>query len=200
MLSVCEPDKPMRPGTQKSRKFAKKLRRQMTSAETILWSRLRRSQLMSLKFRRQHPVGPYIADFACMALKLIVEVDGDTHGTTAELQHDARRSRYLESQGWTIVRAFNVDVYKNMNGVLEQIAEMARNLERAAAFPPPFAGEGDLGVVEGEMPETSASLCPQFWPTPSDPAEAGPPPPQAGEERPHNNNKNSLPPCRKDGQ
>ena len=168
----------------------------MTSAETILWSRLRRSQLMSLKFRRQHPVGPYIADFACMALKLIVEVDGDTHGTTAELQHDARRSRYLESQGWTIVRAFNVDVYKNMNGVLEQIAEMARNLERAAAFPPPFAGEGDHEVVEGEMPETSASLCS----APSDPAEAGPPPPQAGEEKPHNNNKISLPPCRKDGQ
>ncbi|GAM98730.1 DNA methylase [alpha proteobacterium U9-1i] len=74
------------------------------------------------RFRRQHPVGPYIADTACPAVRLIVEVDGATHSTSDELAHDARRTKYLEQQGWTVIRVSNIDVYENMDGVWRTIA------------------------------------------------------------------------------
>jgi very-short-patch-repair endonuclease len=67
-------------------------------------------------------VGPYIADFACIASRLIVEVDGATHSTPEELAHDARRTRYLEDLGWTVIRVSNSDVYENMDGVWRAIA------------------------------------------------------------------------------
>jgi len=103
-----------------TQKRARALRRELTDAERILWSRLKGRQL-GWQFRVQHPVGPYIADFACVRLKLIVEVDGATHGTIAEQMHDARRSRYLEIQGWEVMRFWNDEVYRNLDGVLGSI-------------------------------------------------------------------------------
>jgi very-short-patch-repair endonuclease len=101
---------------------ARSLRQNMTKAEVFLWMALRKRGLNGARFRRQHPVGPYIADFACPAAKLIVEVDGATHSTPDELAHDARRTKYLESQGWTVIRVNNSDVYENMDGVWHAIA------------------------------------------------------------------------------
>jgi very-short-patch-repair endonuclease len=111
----------MRSATKESRKFAKTLRRKMTNAEVILWSRLRRHP--AYKFRRQHPIGPYIADFACMTARVIVEVDGATHGTDAQREHDRVRSTYMKRQGWRIVRVWNDDVYKRLNDVLDLIED-----------------------------------------------------------------------------
>jgi very-short-patch-repair endonuclease len=105
-----------------SRILARKLRKKLTDAETILWSRLRGKQLDGLKFRRQHPIKAYVADFAC----LVVEVDGATHSTKDELEHDAIRTRVLNREGWRIVRMSNADVYKNLNGTLETILRSAR--------------------------------------------------------------------------
>ena len=79
----------MRENETRSRAYAKRLRRQLTSAETILWSHLRRDMFLGLRFRRQHPVGPFIADFACTAARLIVEIDGGTHFRPAETSHDS---------------------------------------------------------------------------------------------------------------
>ncbi len=104
-----------------SRSFAKRLRRRMTDAETILWSRLRRGQLNGWKFRRQHPVGPYVADFACVEGRLIVEVDGATHSSEREIAHDAKRSAFLTSHDFSIYRVWNTDVFENLNGVLDGI-------------------------------------------------------------------------------
>ncbi|SDM27929.1 Very-short-patch-repair endonuclease [Maricaulis salignorans] len=133
-LSVSETEGgALRPGTERSRKLAKRLRREMTNAEVKLWVHLRKRDLCGHRFRRQHPIGPYVADFACVALKLIVEVDGGTHGTPEEIAHDRRRTRFLEAQGWTVIRCFNVDVYSNLDGVLTQIAEALINLDREAA-------------------------------------------------------------------
>jgi very-short-patch-repair endonuclease len=101
---------------------ARSLRQNMTKAEVFLWMHLRKRALNGARFRRQHPVGPYIADFACPAAKLIVEVDGATHSTREELAHDTRRTKYLESEGWTILRVNNTDVYENMDGVWRAIA------------------------------------------------------------------------------
>jgi very-short-patch-repair endonuclease len=101
---------------------ARSLRQNMTKAEVFLWMQLRKRALNGARFRRQHPVGPCIADFVCPAAKLIVEVDGATHSTADELAHDARRTKYLESEGWTVIRVNNSDVYENMDGVWRTIA------------------------------------------------------------------------------
>jgi very-short-patch-repair endonuclease len=105
----------------KSHAFAKTLRQRLTDAEVILWQNLRRKSLGGLKFRRQHPIGPYITDFACLRAKLIVEVDGATHATEAEIAHDARRRAFMARFGWKEIRIFNDDVYKNLDGVLEAV-------------------------------------------------------------------------------
>ncbi len=123
---------------RKTRERAKKLRRPMTRAEVILWTRLQRNQLMGLHFRKQHPVGPYIPDFSCVKARLIVEVDGATHSTPEERAHDERRRQYLEEQGWTILRVWNDDVYRNETGVVETIMSWARvGIERRGMKLPP---------------------------------------------------------------
>ncbi|MGE0828901.1 MAG: endonuclease domain-containing protein [Hyphomonadaceae bacterium] len=130
----------MRKDEAKSRRFAKTMRRELTRAELLLWTLLRRRQMQGAHFRRQHPIGPYIADFACVAAKLVVEVDGATHWTEAELAHDARRTKFLRAQDWQVLRVTNADVYENLDGVWETIAARLPP-PRPSAGPPPQAGE-----------------------------------------------------------
>jgi very-short-patch-repair endonuclease len=112
-----------------TREFAKTLRRKLTRAETILWSRLRRDQIAGYRFRRQHAIGPYVADFACLIAKLVVEVDGGTHSTDQERAYDRARDAYLRKLGWRVYRVWNEDVYKNSDGVLEAIYALLRATE-----------------------------------------------------------------------
>jgi len=84
----------------------------MSRAEALLWSCIRRRALNGARFRRQHPIGPYIADFACIGAKLVLEVDGATHWTDEQLAHDARRTKFLENNGWRVIRVTNADVYE----------------------------------------------------------------------------------------
>jgi very-short-patch-repair endonuclease len=100
------------------KKKARQLRASQTSAESRLWYALRNRRLARWKFRRQHPIDKYIVDFVTLNGKLIVEVDGATHSTEAELHHDAERTRVLESCGFHVIRVSNVDVYDNLEGVL----------------------------------------------------------------------------------
>jgi very-short-patch-repair endonuclease len=100
---------------------ARSLRRNMTKAEVILWMHLRKRAMKGARFRRQHPIGPSIADFACPGAKLVVEVDGATHGTD-KLVYDSRLTKYLESEGWTVIRVTNTDIYENIDGVWRTIA------------------------------------------------------------------------------
>ena len=102
-----------------SRNFSRQLRSRMTDAESHLWSRLRGRQMVGLKFRRQHPVGKFILDFACIELKLAIEVDGGQHGEL--LTTDRTRTEWLEQQGWKILRFWNNEVLQNTEDVLEQI-------------------------------------------------------------------------------
>jgi len=111
----------------------------MPRSEALLWSYIRKRALSGAKFRRQHPVGPYIADFACIAAKLIVEVDGATHSTPKELAHDDRRAKYLEGKGWTVYRVNNSDIHENMDGVWRGI-----EAQLAPPAPPACAGVRDL--------------------------------------------------------
>jgi very-short-patch-repair endonuclease len=102
---------------------ARKLRSTQTSAEDKLWQALRARQLAQWKFRRQHPIDRYVVDFVTIAGKLIIEVDGETHSLPNEIARDAERTRVLESLGFHIVRVTNIDVYDNLDGVLEMIDE-----------------------------------------------------------------------------
>ncbi len=98
---------------------ARSLRSNMTLAEHKLWHALRGDQLES-RFRRQHPIGPYIADFACIDKKLIIELDGGQHQD--QLAYDDRRTEFLQLQGWRVLRFWNNDVLINLSGVLVNIS------------------------------------------------------------------------------
>jgi very-short-patch-repair endonuclease len=103
------------------KKRARRLRRDQTDAENKLWMRLRARQLCDAKFRRQHPIGPYIADFCCVKSRLIVELDGSQHVVQAE--RDQRRSAFLERSGYRVVRFWDNEVLQNTAAVVERIAE-----------------------------------------------------------------------------
>lgn len=121
---------------------ARGLRRNATHAEKRLWRALR-EQLPHAKFRRQVPHGPYFADFLSFAAKLIVEVDGGQHAEAT--QYDSARTRYLEAQGYRVVRFWNNEVLENMDGVLTVIAgHLPLSLrERGQAAQRRGGGEGD---------------------------------------------------------
>lgn len=98
---------------------ARQLRRDATDAEKALWRALRESNL-PFRFRRQHPIGPYIADFACPPRKLVIELDGGQHSETVEA--DARRTEELKKHGYRhVLRFWNNDVLRNLEGVMETI-------------------------------------------------------------------------------
>ncbi len=98
---------------------ARQLRSDSTNAERLLWSELRDRRLMGLKFRRQRPVGPYILDFLCVDRKLVIEPDGGQHQQRIEC--DGRRTRWLESEGYTVLRFWNHEVFEDIDSVLSSI-------------------------------------------------------------------------------
>jgi len=117
---------------------ARELRSASTDAERKLWSFLRNRQLEGLKFRRQVPLFGFYADFSCESAKLVVEVDGGQHALRGE--HDAERTRILESAGFHVLRFWNNNVMSNIEGVLTEIADTARI---ATPHPDPLPqGEG----------------------------------------------------------
>ena len=104
--------------------YARELRRGKTDAERTLWARLWDRQ-MGVKFRRQHPIGPYIVDVCCPERRLVVELDGGQHARQRE--HDARRTAFLAANGYHVYRFWNVDVFANLDGILERIGSSLRD-------------------------------------------------------------------------
>jgi very-short-patch-repair endonuclease len=100
---------------------ARILRKSMSDAERKLWLALRASQLDGARFRRQHPIGRYIADFVCLERRLIVEVDGGQHTEDDRIVRDARRDRWLDGEGYRVLRVPTVEVHRNFAGVLDTI-------------------------------------------------------------------------------
>lgn len=113
---------------------ARVLRKDMPSAEQRLWYFIRKKQLGGFRFRRQHTIGPFAADFACVEARLVVELDGDQHGRGGAPSRDQRRNAFMENEGWTVLRFWNHEVYDNINGVLETILDVAINSVRALEF------------------------------------------------------------------
>ncbi len=98
---------------------ARQLRKNRTKAELEIWARLRRWQLIGARFRQQVPIGPYIVDFLCFSHRLIVEIDGSQHA--AQTDADDKRTAWLESQNFYVMRFWNSDVRDNLDGVIETI-------------------------------------------------------------------------------
>jgi very-short-patch-repair endonuclease len=133
--------------TQRDR--AKQLRRTMTRAETLLWRHLKADRLAGLNFRRQAPIGNYIADFIAHSRKLIVEVDGESHDFEERIRRDERRDAWLASRGYRVLRFTNDDVMKNLEGVALAILQAA---EQAAPLSLTLPRKG------GGNPSADASL------------------------------------------
>jgi very-short-patch-repair endonuclease len=99
--------------------LARSLRKHQTDAENILWRSLRNRRMSGYKFRRQHSIGPFIADFVCLEKKLIIELDGGQHSVKIEL--DSKRTEYLESKGFRVVRFWNNHILHETEAVLDVI-------------------------------------------------------------------------------
>ena len=107
---------------------ARSLRSAMTDEERLLWSELKTFRRAGYAFRKQAVIGPFVADFLCRKVKLIVEVDGAHHDTPEQMAHDARRDAWLRSRGYTVVRYDAADVWRNIDSVVEGIEGLIRDL------------------------------------------------------------------------
>ena len=114
---------------------ARSLRANLTDAEQRLWARLRRKQILGLQFYRQKPLGRYIADFACHAHRLVIEVDGSQHGERSTA--DEERTRGIEAHGYRVLRYWNNDVLRKIDGVLEDILSAITKAARDLGDPHP---------------------------------------------------------------
>ncbi len=138
------------------RNFARDLRKEMTDAEQKLWGLLCGKQL-GVKFRKQHPIGPYIADFACVEQKLIIELDGSQHAEEKAVKKDIERTTFLQSQGFEVLRFWNNELFENIEGVVQSILNKIQENRKCPHPNPPLIGEGtdifwcsaDVGWVTG---------------------------------------------------
>jgi very-short-patch-repair endonuclease len=143
-------------GVSRIKERARRLRSQPTDAEMRLWSKLRNKQLSGHKFVRQFAVGPYFADFVCREAMLIIELDGGQH---ADAPADERRTRYLNAQGYAVLRFWNREVLSNTEGTLDQIAAVLMNCPSPDLrfAPATFSPEG-RGAEAALPPRTFSDL------------------------------------------
>ncbi|MGP2491881.1 endonuclease domain-containing protein [Mesorhizobium sp. PUT5] len=115
---------PHQPVSSRNRHFARTMRKEATEAEDKLWQELRGRRLDRIKFRRQAPIGNYIADFVCLEARLIVEIDGSQH---AGSDYDRRRDMALNECGFRVLRFWNDDVLRDLDSVCDTIIAYARD-------------------------------------------------------------------------
>jgi very-short-patch-repair endonuclease len=111
---------------KKRRQF---LRKNMPNAEVLLWTKIRRKQILDCRFRRQYSVGAYVLDFYCPEIKLAIEIDGESHCRSSAEEYDKLREDEIKQLGIQFLRFQNTDVYKNINGVLQKIYEKIEKIK-----------------------------------------------------------------------
>ncbi len=121
--------------------LARHLRKNMTEAEQLLWRHLRAHRLCGEKFRRQHPIGPYIVDFAHLGARVVIEADGGQHNGNAD---DIVRDAWLRSRGFTVLRFWNNEILRNLHAVLGAILmEVSKRRVILSPGPSPFRERGE---------------------------------------------------------
>jgi very-short-patch-repair endonuclease len=133
---------------------ARQLRTESTPAEALLWRLLRNRQLLSHKFRRQQPLGPFIVDFCCLSARLIIELDGGQHAKRS--LEDLRRTKWLQDQGFRVIRFWNHEVMRNPEAVWQQICRSLEAVLRGGAAPPHPASPA-TGEENAKQPLTKIS-------------------------------------------
>lgn len=101
--------------------LARNLRKNMTPQERKLWSKIRNKQFHGLAFRRQYPMGEYIVDFICREIKLIIEIDGGQHNFNENIEYDTKRTQFLNSLGYEVIRFWDNDINNNIEGVMQYL-------------------------------------------------------------------------------
>jgi very-short-patch-repair endonuclease len=121
------------------------MRREMSVPEVILWQHLRGSSVNGLRFRRQHPVGPFVIDFYCAERKLAIEVDGRAHDNTERVERDEQRTMWLNNQGIRVIRFMAKDIIDEASreGVIATIADTTAPSTAYGGPPPPPRGGGE---------------------------------------------------------
>ena len=121
------------------RERAKQLRSNTTEPEQALWRALKRIPVYGTHFRRQVPIGPYVADFACLKARLLIELDGGQHAQDEIAARDEARTRWLKGEGYRVIRFWNAELSKDLNGVLDTIyaALYGSPQSEAVALPTP---------------------------------------------------------------
>src|SRR5437764_12672505 len=140
--------------SERQRGRAKQLRRTMTRAENLLWRYLKADRIGGLGFRRQVPIRNYIADFICFSVKLIVELDGESHDFDERQKADQRRDAFFASEGFHVLRFTNDQVMSNLEGVVETIRQAAASCASGLPLSPALphkgggSGEADTSITE----------------------------------------------------
>jgi very-short-patch-repair endonuclease len=127
---------------------ARELRRDPSRAERLCWELIRAHRMEGITFRRQHPIGPYFADFACASKGLVIEIDGDHHADQVEA--DARRTAVMESKGWKVVRFGANEVVQNPEGMERNSIADQEGAPPPLLASPPSGGEEHEGGVSSE--------------------------------------------------
>jgi very-short-patch-repair endonuclease len=146
------------------RDLARRLRREMTDPERLLWGQLRAHRQDGLAFRRQTPIGPYVVDFACHAARLVIELDGSRHSWAGQSRRDALRDAWLADRGYLVLRFWNPEVMANLGGVVETILAAAahRTNDTTRGGPPslpsPSRGEGSRRAREDRSDAISTGV------------------------------------------
>jgi very-short-patch-repair endonuclease len=125
--------------------IARRLRRDMTEAEKVMWRILRARQLAGYKFRRQEPIGRYVVDFVCFSPRIVIEIDGGQHNEVTS--YEERRSRFLEREGFMVLRFWNNEVLENREGVCERIVVA---ISRITPHPPVASRRAPPSPTRGE--------------------------------------------------
>jgi len=140
----------------KLKSLSRKLRRQATDVEHLLWNYLRARQLAGFKFRRQVVIEPYIVDFACFEARLIIEADGGQHVERNE--SDAKRTVYLESLGYRVIRFWNHEILEHTDAVLEQIQRALINIPSPRPSPEGRGGQALSNAASSQLLPCSPSV------------------------------------------
>ncbi|TXL69435.1 endonuclease domain-containing protein [Vineibacter terrae] len=127
---MADAPRPPAPVPTHALKRTRDLRRDMTDAERRLWHALRGRRFEGVKFTRQYAIGPYVVDFVCRGARLIIEIDGDQHGRDEGVAADDARTMVLEQNGYRVIRFWNAEVLKNLDGVLQVLGEALRETPR----------------------------------------------------------------------
>ena len=146
--------------TKQSLEYSKELRKNMTNAEQILWHYLRNRQLAGLKFRRQEAFDKYILDFVCYENKLVIELDGSGHLEEKQKEHDIERDKFIEQNGYRVIRIFNNDIINNINGVIDYILQ---NIETPHPNPLPQGAREIKCALVSTNSITQGEQVPILW-------------------------------------